>query len=259
MKVTVIAPHASHVGRTSLAILVAMELSKGFKKTCVCHTKPISDDMYTYLNFNKFEDKTSSPSQLVKMLREGDVEADSLSDYCKFVTESFEVFTNRSTNFTVEDMEYITEYIINKFPHENIVVDVDNVNSEFNKKIISKCDVVILCITQDVLEAENFYKNREEFSELTKDKPVITVVNKFNSTKSSIKELASWLHIKKPNGWLILHDNPWVAWATNHGELNQLYRVISKKDSRTIGLDNELNKIVAKLVQAKNTSFSKRK
>lgn len=254
MRIAVVAPHTEHNGKTTLAMLIGMEMAQSHKKVCMCHTKPISESAYDYFGFNAFADKTSTPSQIVKILKEGDMDDDSISDYCKTVTDNFEVFTNRSTNFTNDDMQYMLTYIVNNFPHDHVIVDMDNEDTNFNKSIIELCDAVVLCISQNITEAKDFSKIKSEFSEIVGDKPMIVVINKYNSSKGTIAEMAKWMGIKKPNGWLVLHENPWITWATNHGKVETLFKLVSKKDSRVSELNGELNKIVINLIKAKTKS-----
>lgn len=250
MRIAVISPYANNSGRTTLSMLLGMELSKT-NKVCMCHTKPISESIYDYLGLNEYVDKTSTPSQIVKILKEGGLDKDSIHDYCKAANDNFEVFTNNTTNFTSEDMQYMLKYIVKEAPHEHIIIDVDNEDAEFNKEIIDKCDVAILCINQSIKDAKQFKKNREEFTKLVGDKPLIVVVNKFNSSKGTLAELAKWMGIKKPNGWIVMHENPWITWATNHGKVANLFKLIMRKDIRVIELNSELAKIATTLVKAK--------
>lgn len=251
MRIAVVSPHASNNGNTVLAMLIALELSSSNKKTCITHMKPISNSFYSYFNFIGYQDKTSTPTQIVKILKEGGLTADDISDYCKQITDDLEAFTNDAANFNQDDMNYMHEYIAKSFPHEHVVYDVDGDGLEENKAIIDLCDVVVLNITQSIVEQKNFYNNREEYMKLFEGKPLVVVINKYNSTKGTIKETAHWMGIKKPNNWLVLHENPWITWGTNHGNLTQIARKINEKDIRVIELKADLQKICATLGKAK--------
>lgn len=258
MRIAVISPYANHTGKTTMAMLIGMELAKSSKKVCMCHTKPIGHEVYDYLGINTYTDKTSTPSQIVKVLKEGEISADSASDYCKDVNEKFEVFTNNFTNFTADDMQYMLEYIIKSFPHEHVIVDINNDDVEYNKKIIAMCDVCLLVINQDIADAKNFAAHREDFVKLVGEKPVITIINRYNSTKGTLAELAKWMGIKKPNGWVVLHDNPWIAWGTNHGKIEQVHRLAVRKDARVVDIKSELSKIAVTIMRAKSLGDKKK-
>ena len=107
----------------------------------------------------------------------------------------------------------------------------------------------------DLKELGNFKEHREEYFKLFQGsgKPLVVVINKYNSTYSSIKEVANWMGIKKPNGWVVLHDNPYITWATNHGKLNTLFNNIERKDTRVIELQSDLFKICTTLAKGKST------
>ena len=46
----------------------------------------------------------------------------------------------------------------------------------------------------------------------------------------------------KSQHWLVLHENPWITWGTNHGNLTQIARKINEKDIRVIELKADLQK-----------------
>ena len=250
MRVAVISPHMHNNGGTTLSMLIALHLADSGKKTCITHINPISFCFYKYLNFIGYQDKTSTPSQIVKILREGSLSGDDVSDYCKQVSDNLEAFTNTASNFTKDDMNFMIQYIANDFPHEHVVFDVDSREINEIQNVIKVSDVVVLNINQSAYELERFKENREEYSKLLDGKPVVVVVNRFNSAKSTLREAANWMGIKKPNNWVVLHENPWIAWAVSHGKLNVLYKQIKLKDKRVIELNSDLNKICNTITKA---------
>jgi hypothetical protein len=254
MRIAVISPHTTNNGNTTLAMLIALEFASTNKVTCITHIKPMSISFTKYLNFRGFVDKTSSPSQIVKILKEGNLKNDEARDYCKGVNKDLEAFTNTSSDFTQEDMNFMFRYIAKAFPHENVVFDVDDQDPEQIKNVVKLCDVVVLNITQSNKEIEAFRNNKDVYLDICKGKPVVTVVNKFNSVKSTTAEVAKWMGVKKPNNWVVLHENPWIAWATNHGKLNTLFNNIAKKDSRVIELQADMVKICATIAKAKSAA-----
>lgn len=251
MRIAVVSPHTENNGNTTLAMLIGLELSSNGKKTCITHAKPISNSFYSYLNFVGYQDKTSTSSQIVKVLKEGGLNGDEVTDYCKQITEDLEAFTNDATNFDQNDMDFMIKYIARSFPHEHIIFDVDDYNIEQNEAIIKLCDVVVLNITQSVAELQSFFKNKDKYMEMFGNKPLVVVINKYNSIKGTIKETAHWMGVKKPNNWLVLHENPWITWATNHGQLGQLFKKINEKDRRVIEIQSDLVKICVTLAKAK--------
>lgn len=251
MRIAVVSPHASNNGNTVLSMLIALELSSNGHKTCITHLKPKSNSFYSYFNFIGFQDKTSTPTQIVKILKEGGLDADDISDYCKQITDDLEAFTNEADNFNQDDMTYMHEYMAKSFPHEHVVYDVDGDEIEESKNIIQLCDVVVLNITQSIKEQQAFLENKDKYMALFEGKPLIVVINKYNSVKGTIKETANWMGIKKPNKWLVLHENPWIAWGTNHGNIAQISRKMNEKDIRVIELKSDISKICSTLGKAK--------
>lgn len=251
MRIAVLSPHTEKNGNTTLAMLLGYEFSSTEKRTCLGHLNTISPSFQRYFNLNKFDDKTSTPSQIVNILKEGDMDNRDIPDYCIQITDSFDIFTNTTSNFDQEDMKFMYKYMANYFPYENVIFDVDTNNLEDTKGIVELCDVVVLNLTQSITEIDCFIENKDKLMEILNLKPMVVVVNKYNSVKAKLTEMAKWFGLKKPNGWLTLHDNPWIGYACNHGQMTQVYRKIKSKDSRVIEIHYELNKIVREIVKAK--------
>lgn len=254
MRIAVISPHISNNGNTTLAMLIGLELASQEKLTCLTHVYPTSKSFQKYLAFRGFADKTSTPSQIVKILKEGELRGDEVRNYCRTIVDSLEAFTNESSNFTQDDMNFMYKYIAKLFPHENVIFDADDDDLEQCKAVIKLCDVVVLNITQSIKELDNFREKREEYLGILQGKPTVVVINKYNSTAGSIKEVAKWMGVKKPSNWVVLHENPWINWATNHGRLNELFRTISRKDPRVIELNTDLVKICSTIAKAKSSA-----
>lgn len=251
MRIAVISPHAQNNGNTTLAMLIGMQFATTNKLTCMTHILPQSNSFPKYLNFKGFVDKTSSPSQIVQILKNGSLSASDVRDYCRPVSTDLEAFTNDTSNFSKEDMMFMFKYIAKAFPHDNVIFDVDDDNLDTCSAVIELCDVVVLNITQSVTELSNFHDKRDEFLKLFEGKPVVVVVNKYNSVKQNFKGMAALMGLKKPTNWVALHENPWITWATNHGKLNILFKNIVKKDPRVIDVNADLQKICKTLTTAK--------
>lgn len=258
MRIAVISPHTSNNGNTTLAMLIGFQLSSTGKSTCIGHIKPISNSFYSYLGLEGYEDKTSTPSQIVKLIKEGGLSGDDVHDYCKKIADDYEAFTNNAANFEIEDMKYMLEYMAKSFPHENVVFDIDDNNIEHMKSVVDLCDVVVLNITQSITELNNFRDNKDEYADILMGKPIVTVINKYNSIKCNMKDVAKMIGTKKPSNWVVLHENPWINWGTNAGMLSLVFTNIKKKDARVIELNSELDSIVKLISKAYTAYRSKR-
>lgn len=260
MRVAVVSPHAHNTGNTTLAMLIGMQLASNEKLTCIGHIKPTSPSFYAYLNFVGYQDKTSSPSQIVKILKEGAMLPDEARDYCKQITNDLEAFTNTSTNFEEGDMAYMTAYMASSFPHEHIVFDVDeeNLNDAGVQEVMRLCDVIVLNLTQSVKDLAIFKEKRDKYMEAFGAKPLVVVVNKYNSIKGTIKEAAAMIGIKKPNNWLVLHDNPWITWATNHGEMPKLFQQMKANNKELMDIRADITSICITLGKAKQAARARK-
>ncbi len=248
MNISVLSPQAHNTGNTTLAILVALEMANRGNKVCLTHANSESASFYEYFNLRNFEDKTSTPSLVVKLLKENAIVKDEIHHYCKKVTENLEVFSNNSKNFTSEDMQYMLKYIGTNFPHDHIVFDIDIgiydiPGNAVTRDIILNSDIVVLSMSQAVQRLRVFETRKKDILEVIGKKPIVVVINKFNEISASVKEVAQWMGIKKPNNWLLMRYNPWVDWGTNHGQIVHVFEQMKKRDTRVIDVATDLEKI----------------
>lgn len=257
MNIAVISPQLHNSGNTTLAILTALELANRGKKVCLSHANKESSSFYSYFNMVSYEDRTTTPSQVVKLIREGGLTPSEISDYCKNVAPNLEVFANNSKAFSSDDMAVMVEYMRKSFPHDFIVFDVDVgvydlYSNELSKKVVTYSDAIIINLTQSIKQLETFLSRKDKIMEAIGDRPVVVVVNKFCEIQSTVKEVASWMGVKKPNNWLVLRYNPWLAWGTNHGKIISVYESMKKGDERVLDIAADVAKIGDAIVKIKS-------
>ncbi len=256
MNIAIVSPQAHNTGTTTLAILTALELASKGKRVCITHANSESASFYDYFDLQQFEDRTTSPSQIVKLLRDGAISSEEISDYCKKVTDKLEVFSNNSKGFTPADMRFVLNKIGDKFPHDYIIYDVDvgaydMPNDSISNDIIKLADIIVVNITQSIQQLREFSERRVQITELFKDKPVLLVINKYCEVQSTVKEVATWLGIRNPNKWMVLRNNPWISWGTNHGKIVSVFNQMKKKDIRVIDIASDIETIASSILQIK--------
>ena len=256
MNIAIISPQAHNTGTTTLSILVALELASRGKKVCLTHANSESASFYDYFNLKSFEDRTVTPSQVVKLLREGDIRPEEISDYCKKVNDTLEVFSNNSKAFTSDDMKFMLEKMGTHFPHDYIFFDVDvgaydMPNYYVSSDIIKYSDAIIVNVTQSIQQLKEFGARKEVITEMFRGKPVLVVVNKFCEIQSTLKETSTWMGIKAPNNWMILRNNPWIPFGTNHGKIVDVFKKMKDKDTRVIDIASDIEKIADGVLKLK--------
>lgn len=241
MIVSVMSPHRQGTGTTTTALLLALGLGNMKKKVLLTHTDSVSNSFYTYLGLQQFEDKTSTPTQMVKLLREGAIQSEAIPDYCKNVSDNVYVFTNNKTNFTDEDMETLSEYLVDHSDFDYLVYDFNDFESETAKYILRKSEAIVLNFTQSVIELDEFKKDIQKYSKMFAGKKLILVCNKFSSVIGKDKDIPKRLGFKAPCN--VIHYNPWLAMASNTGQLLTLYKNIRAKNSKVVELNNDINRL----------------
>ena len=164
MVISVMSPHTSGNGTTTTALLLALGLGNMKKKVLLTHTDSVSDSFHTYLGLQQFEDKTSTPTQMVKLLREGAIQSEDISDYCKNVSDNVFVFTNNKSNFSNEDMMTLSEYLVEHSDFDYLIYDFNNFETDTAKYVLKMSEAIVLNFTQSVMELDEFKKSIQKYS-----------------------------------------------------------------------------------------------
>ena len=257
MNIAVISPASANCGTTTIASFIALELGARGKKTCLTHTSPKSSSMLGYFGFDEDdEDKTANPSRMVRMLKEGILKREEISEYCRPVNNTTEIYSANDANFNHEDMNYALEYIVNTFPHDFVVFDIDT--KEFDndnvKLVLGKCDFVILVIEQSLYELNHFKDGYKKIERYIKGKPQMMIVNRYNPVIGKVNDFADALGIKnirKTSSWLYLRYNPYITKYEINGKIQSLHTAMRTNDSRIIEISSDVKNIVNRIMKFK--------
>ena len=257
MNIAVISPASANCGTTTIASFIALELGARGKKTCLTHTSPKSSSMLGYFGFDEDdEDKTANPSRMVRMLKEGILKREEISEYCRPVNNTTEIYSANDANFNHEDMNYALEYIVNTFPHDFVVFDIDtkDFDNDNVKLVLGKCDFVILVIEQSLYELNHFKDGYKKIERYIKGKPQMMVVNRYNPVIGKVNDFAYSLGIKnirKTSSWLYLRYNPYITKYEINGKIQSLHTAMRTNDSRIIEISSDVKNIVNRIMKFK--------
>ena len=255
MVISVISPHCTGNGNTTTAILLALGLGYMRKKVLLTHTDNISESLYTYLGLHTLEDKTSTPTQLVKLLRDGALEGDAIPDYCTNLTDNTYVFTNNKTNFEEDDMQALCSYIIEHSDFDYIVFDFNDEFTETSKYVLEHSDVVVLNFTPSVLEIDKFKKDMVKFSKMYAGKKVVLVCNKYSSIICKDKDIPKRLGVKAPCN--IIHYNNYIVKMSNNGSFLTLVQKARMKIPEVIEISNDMNRLATVISKIRIASLKR--
>ena len=253
MNIAVISPHYEHTGVTTLASLIAFELSYRGGKVCLTHSLPRSESLYRYFGLDTVVDRTINPARLVKMLKEGAIKMEEVSDYCRALSDKVDLFSADSDTFTQSDMLYALEFITTTFPHDYIVYDVDNheLESEANRLILKNADVAVIVINQNIMELAGFKNRMTKIMQAVGRIPMFVTINKFCDVQGSLRETASMMGIKAPKNWSTVRYNPWVGYGTNFGKMNYICNKIRNSDYRVDDVASDIKALANLIIKVK--------
>lgn len=251
MIISVVSPHCSNNGNTITSIFTALGLAELKKSVLLTHTSTRTDVYYEYFGLRSFEDKTNTPTQLVKLMRDDAIKVEDIGDYCKTISENCDVFTNNTKTFTDDDMKTLISCLIEDNKYDFMVVDIDetDLSKEVPSLVIQNSDIIMINLTQNVNELLQFNREREKYMRLFRDKKIIVVCNMYSSTAWSAKDFSKKLGFKTAIS--NIHYNNWIRWGCNNGRLMDVYKFIKLRDTRVIELSNDIFRLASSVNRAR--------
>lgn len=253
-------PHTAKNGNTTLAALLAYELSMRNRKVCLTHAKTKSNAFFSYFNINSEEDKTASPIQITNLIREGGIRKNDISDYCRSLSENLELFSFNSDLLEHENFVEVMEFICTNFPHDYTVFDIDNndLGSDECKTILRHCDCIIYILSQNSTEYEAFKENKRLYMHWLRLTPHIVVVNKYNGIVGTLDDIARGIGLNKAKKWIKVSENPYLAWGTSHNKLLTIFKFMQNRDHRLVDVDSDIKNLVNSIMKVKQVKRAQR-
>lgn len=249
MIISVYSPQASNNGTTVASMLLALGLANLKRKVLLTHTNSKSVSFEHYFGIKAYEDKTTTPTQLVKLMRDGAVKPEEISDYCKNVYETLDVFTNNTTTFTQDDMNDLTKFVLEtKESHDHYIFDIDSdcENADF---VLKNSDVIIINLAPNKKELDKFNDIRQEVMKKCAGKKIILLTNKYDKRAMKTKEIGKHIGANiVPN---VIHYNSWITQVCNHGKLVDLVIQGKRNVPTVIDIYRDINGLAQLLNKAR--------
>lgn len=259
MNIAVMSPHCYGNGTTTVAALIAATMAKQNTKVCLTHVTAKSDSIFTY--YKILNNNNTDAIQLTKLIRTGGMQKNSLPNYCKNISDNYDVFS-LDTNANISEMELadVVTYIAKNAPYDYVIFDVDEkgLDKPTVKAVIDGADCIILVLTQSITEINKFKAIKSEFISCTRKVPKIVVMNKYKNSLGTLKDYAAKLGIKDTKHWHYIHDNLNITSCENTGQLRLLTDEIRKRNGEVLELDADLQKIVRDIIATKRYMSRKR-
>jgi len=255
MIISVTSPVHGQAGNTTAALLISLILSEQHNKSvCLTHLSAQSLAFFTYLGLESLTDITCSHSQLVKLVREGEINPREMVDYCMRVNDKLDIFSNNSKSFSDEDMETSVRFITEKMPHDFVVLDIDiNTALPLAKFAFAKSDIVIMTMTQMTNVFERYgevFGNGFEHKSKT-----LYLCNQYTSEVGSVGGFAKSLGVKHSN-CLVLHHSETLMKLSNTGKLHELNK--TAKTTPLPEIEADLNRYGQKVIERYRKMFERR-
>lgn len=255
MRIGVLSPVAHGTGASCLSMLLALRLGQGSTdKVCLTHVHPSDSTLREIAGVVGTVDKTTTPSMIIRTFQSaGAISEQEYAQYCAAVTREVDLFTcTRSGDVmcSYEDARYLSNYVMEKFPHKHVVVDADEHSENAMLGVIERCDVVVF-VTR--VSMNNIAMLKVKLGQYMKQgvlrgKRVMVVFNNYQTEVVQQKELAKILGVPVKAVYF-MPLNPYIAWGTFNRKMPVLWNFIAKGDPRVAGVRLELDRMVAGMVQ----------
>ena len=239
-------------GNTTASLLLAHALADTKRHVFFTHVSAKSSALETYLGLADYEDKTSTPTQLVKLMREGAIKVEDIGDFCKNDVEFLHIFTNNRDNFLQDDMHTLVDYISSSpdSMYEYMVFDIDaSLDNETAQLVLKKSDIVVVNLSASTHRLDQFKEMEPQLVKLFNGKKVITLVNQYDQKVMKLKEVTKYLGAKTTP--YTIRYNPWVQWSCNKGKLSYLYLQGKVKDADVIDVFRDITTLASGVSKAK--------
>ena len=249
LRIAVVSPQVSNNGVTTVASFIALDLAGRGYKVCLTHTHTKSPSMFEYFGLDEDEkDMTANPARLVKMLRENILKRNEIPEYCRQVNDTLDIYSANDATFNHDDMLYALEYIVENFPYDFTVFDVDiaEIDSDANKIVLGKVDFIVVVMQQSIKEVTTFKQRTKLLLKVVGKKPMLMVINRYHPEIGKAANLAAAAgisHLSKNSSWLYLSENPYISKYENKGNIQGLYRAMKTNDARIINISSEVRNI----------------
>ena len=258
MNIAVISPHVHGNGNTTVAALIAASLAQRNSKVCLTHTRIKSEALFPYYSITSSVSR-SNPIQVVNLIKGGGMNSGSVPNYCRNVSDRFDIFSldsDEPDKIFDEDVADVIDYLARSAPHEYLVIDVDE--NSFDKASVkaafNAADCFVLVLTQKTIEAKLFNDMKKLIVAKCAKKPVIVVVNKFRDMLGSIKDLATSVGLTNTRQWYTLHSNDNILYCENTGQLRLLSDKMYEKNGDVVNVEYDIQHIIQAIMTIKRES-----
>lgn len=255
MNIAVMSPHCHGNGNTTVAALVAAALAKQNTKVCLTHLTGKSEAIFPYYNITNMGANTADAIQLTKLIRTGGMQKNSLSNYCKSVSENYDIFSlDSQVDIPDEEIADVIRYIAQNAPYDYVIFDVDenSLDKPNTQAVIENADCILLVMSQAITELNRFMQMKATFISRTSKIPKIVIVNKYRNILGTVKEFAAKVGVKDTKHWHPIHHNLYIRSLANNGQMLFLTEAIRKREGEVVELDTDIQKIVKDIITTKH-------
>lgn len=261
MNISVISPHAKRSGITTVASLLAMELSRRNKTVCLTNVSAKQQSLLDYFGEGGMNASGTRSSQLLNLVKADKVSGRDIESFCTKITKSLSLYLLNDDTLSAEDERIMAAFIAERFPFDYRVFDIDDYDfsSSAVRQVMSKSDCIILVLTQSLTDAKRYRVIQTKLKARLENMPYICVVNKYSDYVGTVKQLAAAMGIAKAGNWLTIRYNPYVQCFTDYDGLRGLFEHFEKRTSEVADVKGDIELLANRVVKMGKLAKTKEK
>lgn len=241
MKIAVMSPSRDQ-GITTVSVLLGLTLAQTQgQSVCLTHSGMDSFSLDSYLGISKYNDKTKSITQIIRLLETHAISGNDIADYCTKIENNFELLNTAAPDVNGEESAKLLKFVIPNLNHDIVITDVKTeLWEETTQQTLQTADVVIIVLSQNIQTVKKLeaWKASEYYAAI-RGKPTMYIINKFDGYVSSFRDFTKQAGLKHIQCCKISYS-PYIKRTANLGKLHTLLPYIIERDVRVCELNNDL-------------------
>ena len=241
MRIAILSPSRDQ-GITTVSIILGLTFAQTQgMRVCLTICGMDNSSLEAYLGISKYDDKTKSITQIIRLLESNSISGDDIVDYCTKIEERFEVLNTSAPNVDRDESAKLLKFVIPNLSHDVVITDVQTeLWEETTQETIKTADVVIIVLSQNIHTVNKLHAWREsEFYHSIRSKPTVHIINKYDGYVSAFRDFTKQTGLKHIQCCKLSYS-PFIKRTANLGKLYTILPYILERDARVCELNLDL-------------------
>jgi hypothetical protein len=226
-------------------------------KVAIMHAGQDNDAITSYLGKSLVSDRTKSLEQVNQLIEHGQISPEDILDYANRLTEELYLLDTAADYMSPEQAHQLFMGIYQNIPVDMIITDIDTeLTEDITQEIIKTSDMVLIVLEQSIDVAKKLKKWRStHYYDCIDEVGEFFVINRYNKDVMMKKDFAKAASVNEKFTETIDY-NTFLLKLANEGQLMKIMPAIMNHQLRVFGLSTDLKRLIARVFQNLNISFT---